>query len=242
MVVSRYPPAMIRVLADRPLTGSGRLELGPGERQHLAVRRVPPDAQIEVLDGQGGVGVGRLREEGRFAWVEVFEVRRHPPGPDLTLLVGAGDRDRLLWLVEKAQEVGVTRLVPLLVERAASVATGARAAHTARLQRRATEAMKQCGNPWRVEVTAPVPLEEALGEVECSIRWLADRSGTRPAPVPPDAGAAVLVGPEGGLSDREVTLTFRAGFVPVRLGAHVLRFETAALVGAGLIGALRRDS
>lgn len=233
---------MIRIQADAPLRATpGRVELTPAERRHLEVRRVEAGAEVEVLDGWGNVGRGPLGVSGRTAWVDLREVRHVAAPPALSLLVGAGDRDRFLWLAEKAQELGVTRLVPVLTRRAANVATRIRAEHLEKLYRRAAEAMKQSGNPWMMAVYEPAELPRVLEGITAPVRWLADPGGE--APAPSGAGeTAVLVGPEGGLTEEERTLAVEAGFVPVRLGPYALRFETAALAAASLITALRKES
>ena len=227
---------MIRVATGLPLdAGAARVALDDSERHHLRVRRVAVDAPVEVLDGQGAVASGRLAADDGAWYVAVDTVRRIPRPAPLVLLVGAGDRDRMAGLVEKAQELGVTRLVPVLTAAAASVATRVRDRHVEKLERRALEAMKQSGAAWRIRIDAPVELAAALTAVDTPCRWVADVAGGAPPRVAPDAGATVLVGPEGGLTADEVAQARAAGFVSVRLAPHVLRFDTAALAAAALI-------
>jgi 16S rRNA (uracil1498-N3)-methyltransferase len=157
----------------------------------------------------------------------------------LRLAVAAGDRDRFAWLVEKATELGVTELVPVETDRTAAVASRIREGQLGRLRRRALEAIKQCGAPWAPVVHPACPLAEFLAEALDGERWLADRSGQ-----PPGSGfgigpVTVLVGPEGGLSDQETQSARAAGFRPLRLAEHVLRFETAAVAAAACAAAAR---
>jgi 16S rRNA (uracil1498-N3)-methyltransferase len=233
---------MIRVLATAPLEpGQSRAALDARERHHLAVRRTSGGCAVEVLDGRGGVGSGRLRGGLHEAWVELERVQHRPRPLDLVLLVGAGDRDRFLWLVEKAQELGVTRVVPVVTERTRDVATRFRAEHLGRAERRALDAMKQSGNPWLAAVEPPADLQAALARLGLPLRWLADPGGASPDSAPLTEGLAVLVGPEGGLSDPEREAVLAAGFEAVRLGPHQLRFETAAVAAASVVTALRRE-
>jgi 16S rRNA (uracil1498-N3)-methyltransferase len=240
-VVGGGAAPVIRAIVAAPVgPGADRLDLDPRELHHLGVRRVEPGAAIEVVDGRGGRARGHLRVQGRAAWVEVHEVAHDPPPVPLVLLVGAGDRDRFLWLAEKAQELGVTRLVPVVTDRVAGVATRLRAEHLARLVRRAAEALKQSGGAWLMSVESPVELGAALAAAGGGVRWVAAAAGRRPEPV---AGpATVLVGPEGGLTAAELEAAAGAGFVPVALGARTLRFETAALAAASVITALGRST
>jgi 16S rRNA (uracil1498-N3)-methyltransferase len=227
---------VIRVTSGVPLgAGTERVALDDAERHHLRVRRVAVDTPVEVLDGQGGVASGRLASAHGGWYVAVDSIRHAPEPAPLVLLVGAGDRDRMAGLVEKAQELGVTRLVPVLTAAAASVATRMRDRHLDKLERRAVEAMKQSGAPWRVRIEAPIDLAAELAGVDTAHRWVADIAGGAPPRVPGIAGVTVLVGPEGGLTGGELAEASAAGFVPVRLGLHVLRFDTAAVAALALI-------
>ena len=145
---------MIRVLVDR----DGGLR--DGEAHHLQVRRVETGETVEVRDGEGLVARGTLRRIGKVWSVEVGTSERVAPPTPLVLAVGAGDRDRFAWVVEKATELGVTSVVPLESERTAGVATRVRRHHLGRLRRHAMEAVKQSGAAWAARVEEPVELRE----------------------------------------------------------------------------------
>ena len=81
------------------------------------------------------------------------------PPRQLVLAVGAGDRERFAWVVEKATELGVTAVIPLESERTAGVATQIRPQHLERLRRHALEAVKQCGAAWATRVEEPVSVD-----------------------------------------------------------------------------------
>jgi 16S rRNA (uracil1498-N3)-methyltransferase len=226
---------MIRVLVERD--GS----LREGEAHHLQVRRAEPGEEVELRDGEGLVGRGRLRHGGTTWSVEAGEVDRVGPPPPLELAVGAGDRERFAWLVEKATELGVTAIVPLECERTAGVATRVRPNHLDRLRRLALEAVKQSGAAWATRVEEPTPLAALLERETNGARWLADERG-RPAPATlGEAPLTVVIGPEGGLTADERERVLAAGFQGIRLAAHTLRFETAAVAAAAaaIAGRLR---
>jgi 16S rRNA (uracil1498-N3)-methyltransferase len=168
---------------------------------------------------------------GRDWEVAVERVERLPRPAALTLAVAAGDRDRFSWAVEKAAELGVTTLMPLETERTAGVATRVRPQHLEKLRRTALEALKQCGSAWACEVTEPLALAELAARPLEGTGWVADASA---GPAPPTGGAplTVVVGPEGGLTTGERDLLRAAGYLPVALGPHTLRFETAAVAAA----------
>ncbi len=230
---------MIRLFSADPLApDQARFDPEPDDRHHLGVRRAAPDDPVEVLDGRGGIAAGRLVGEPKTAWVAIDAVRRVPRPPPLALLVGAGDRDRFLWLVEKAQELSATRVVPVTTERVRGVATRVRAEQLTKARRRAVEALKQSGGAWLLELDQPIELLPALAGVDAPVRWLADGAGRAPGPVG-GAAVAVLVGPEGGLTSTEREAAQAAGFEPVRLAAATLRFETAAIAAAAVITSQR---
>jgi 16S rRNA (uracil1498-N3)-methyltransferase len=209
--------------------------LAGDEEHHLRVRRARAGDRVEIRDGAGLVGTGRLLHDQAGWAVEVEERRVSQRGPGLTLAVGAGDRERFEWLVEKATELGVKAVVPTETARAAAVATRIRAEHVPKLRKRALEALKQCGAAWVPEIREPVPLAVLLADQEHGEHWLADLDGSPAAGLPP---SVVLVGPEGGLTTDERVAALGAGYRPVRLGAHVLRFETAAIVAAAIAARL----
>lgn len=223
------------VLLDSTAAGDGRgARLVEGEQHHLRVRRAREGDRVELRDGAGLVGSGRLVRNGPGWSVEVEERRVVGKRPGVTLAVGAGDRDRFEWLAEKATELGVTALIPVETEFTSAVATRVRPQHVAKLRRRALEALKQCGAAWLPEISPPISLATLLVRPTAGERWLADRSGSAAGAGPP---AIVLVGPEGGLTPAERSAAVGAGFRPVRLGPYVLRFDTAALAAAALAAA-----
>lgn len=232
---------MHRIILPGPFAPGTRLDLPPEEKHHLEVRRAKAGDPVEVLDGAGSVGQGLLVAEGRSWLVELSGVARRSAPPALALLVGAGDRDRFTWLVEKAVELGVTRLTPLDTVRSRNVATRIRSNHGDKLERRAVEALKQSGGAWALGLTEPMSVVAAASLVTEPVRWLADPAGHAPAPVSHDTSIVIAVGPEGGFVDEERDVLRAHGFLPVRLGSRVLRFETAALAAAAWVGALRKD-
>jgi 16S rRNA (uracil1498-N3)-methyltransferase len=217
---------MIRVLVERD--GS----LREGEAHHLQVRRVEPGETVELRDGEGLVGSGTLRRTGEAWSVEVGATERVAPPAPLVLAVGAGDRERFAWVVEKATELGVTAVVPLDCERTAGVATRVRPQHLERLRRHALEAVKQSGAAWATRVEQLAPLDALVGRHGGGARWLADAEGRPAPPVLGDGPLTVVVGPEGGLTMAERERLLAAGFEAIRLGHHTLRFETAAVAAA----------
>ena len=159
----------------------------------------------------------------------------------VTLGVGLPKGDRARWLVEKATELGVWRLVPLRTEHAVARPT---AAALGRLRHAVIEAAKQCGRNRLMEITEPQSWEAYLTDAvespqgrsidACQLLAHPSGGGRRPStPIwptfPADQPIRLAVGPEGGLTEPEVALAEDHGWQRVDLGRRTLRVETAAL-------------
>ena len=230
-------PSVIVLLPEGAVSDGAVVPLDAHEAHHLRVRRAEAGERIDLRNGAGLVGSGVIERASDGYAVRVVESRAVPPPPTLSLIVGAGDRDRFTWLVEKAAELGVTDVTPLETAYTAGVATRIRATHLEKLARRALEATKQSGAPWAPRLHPPLALAELLARPEPGTRWLADARGAHPTG-PEPGPLTVLIGPEAGLRDDERAAVLDAGWLPVRLGAHVLRFETAAVAAAAVAGIL----
>ena len=233
-------------VADRfycpELSKSEQITLAGEEARHLArVRRLGPGDVAEVFDGRGFatrayvVGVGRDRVELRAI---------AGPLPDrlaacrLTLATAVPKGERFDWLVEKATELGVERLIPIVTERSV---VDPRAAKLDRLRRVIVEAAKQCGRNRLMELDPPTPWSALLAEPDETSRWIAHPHGGTPGygPRPRRGGQALLaVGPEGGFTEGEVAAARAAGWQTISLGATLLRIETAGLAGCSMLLAL----
>ena len=221
---------MITLLAPVGTLVAGKaVSLEAEEERHLAVRRAGAGERIQLLDGSGRRAEGGLVVDGKQHRVMVERVVEEAGPVPLVLAVGAGDRERFLLLVEQAAQLGATEIVPLETARAGSVATKLREAHLEKARRRALEAIKQCGSAWAPTVSEPATPGEFLRRPRPGRRWLADAEGAMPGSLGAAEPLVVAVGPEGGFTATERAAFLDAEFEPVRLGPHLLRFETAAL-------------
>jgi 16S rRNA (uracil1498-N3)-methyltransferase len=233
-------PPSATVVARGPFLAGGVVLLDEDEAHHLRVRRVAEGNLVRLVDGRGSVATARVNYEGKVAAVRVIATTSIGAPPVTELLLGAGDRDRFLGAVEKATELGVTKIVPLLTERAAGVATRFQAAHLERAAARSREAVKQSGGVWTPAVVAPVPLAEAVRHPAAGVvRLLAAHDGGPMPPVREGDPVQWAIGPEGGFSEAEVAALRAAGFQPVALGRGTLRFDTA-VVAALAVTAMAR--
>jgi 16S rRNA (uracil1498-N3)-methyltransferase len=230
---------MIAVLVEPGSIAEGRvITLSDDEAHHLSVRRTPSGETVYVMDGAGLVATGFLEWRGKRAEVTTHSVTAVAKRVRLTLAVGAGDKDRFGWLVEKCAELAVTDVVPLLTEHVNSVATRVRDSHIPKLQARALEAIKQSKDAWAPVVHPPVSIATMVDSAE-GICWLADMVGKAPPDRLSREPVTVAIGPEGGFAPEERDQFIMAGFRFVRLSGRFLRFETAGIAAAAVIAAAR---
>ena len=162
------------------------------------------------------------RAEVELTLAEHRAIEREPPHPiELAVPLAKGDRQR--WLVEKAVELGVTRLIPLTTARSQRSAAEA----PAKLSRYVVEASKQCGRNRLLEVAPPRSWEELLAEGGAGV--LAHPGGSPLGEVSAEGPVRLAIGPEGGFTDEEVATATAAGWQVVGLGERILRMETAAI-------------
>jgi 16S rRNA (uracil1498-N3)-methyltransferase len=229
---------MHRILSALAIAPGRSLIVSDEEKHHLRVRRAAPGDPIEVLDQAGRIGTGHLETDPEWT-VSIDRIVDVPRPPALALWVGAGDRDRFTWMVEKAVELGVTDIVPLDTERSRNVASRIRDQHRDRLERRAGEALKQSGGAWGCRIHDLQSLDSALAAGAGPSRWLAQAAASIAREPAGDSGVTIAIGPEGGFTDEERESLLRSDFTPVGLGPRILRFETAAVAAAAIAGRRR---
>ncbi|MEO8031875.1 MAG: RsmE family RNA methyltransferase [Gemmatimonadota bacterium] len=235
----RGDPDMMAVLVEPGSLAVGKeVPLADEESNHLKVRRANNGATIRLLDGAGTIATGLLTWRGKKASVSIGTVVHVAEPAPLTLAVGAGDRDRFGWVVEKCAELGVTDLIPLASDHATGVATRIREDHIDKLAVRARETLKQSGAAWAPRVHPLQSIEQCSAMARRGLRWLAQPGGALPPAALDDEPITIVIGPEGGWTEQELGHLL-ARFEPIALAAPILRFETAALAAASVVGIAR---
>lgn len=222
--------------------------LGRDESRHLqTVLRIRPGERVTLFDGQGRTrraAVTAAEKNGlSFAAEEPPQIHPRPPCA-VTLFVCVSKGKRMDWTVEKAVELGVSHIVPVISDRTI-VRLGAEESENKadRWLRIAEEAARQCGAAWLPQIDPPVPFKDSLPLVQAAFpvfvaalspaaKPLRQALAASAAP-PPRAGW--FVGPEGDFTSAELDSLLAAGAVPVSLGGRVLRAETACLYGLCVI-------
>jgi 16S rRNA (uracil1498-N3)-methyltransferase len=230
------------------------LAIGPAslkgdEALHLArVMRAQVGDEVIMFDGSGAEFVARVGAIGRGR-VELDVRERREIDRELrvrlTLAVALPRGERQRWLVEKATELGVAELVPIITERGV-----ARPGDNAieRMRRAVIEASKQCGRNRLMKISPPVDVCESWTSAPReALRWIAHpsvethSSHTIAERLNAARGAdhvIAAIGPEGGFAPREVEAALSAGWRLIDLGRRTLRVETAAAMIAAIVGTL----
>lgn len=226
----------------------GREVALPDDVAHHATRalRLDSGALIVLFNGRGGEFRAVLRSDNRhaFATVQSFDPIERESPLDLTLIQAWISTDKLDWVVEKAVELGVSRIVLTPSARSVVRVEGERRTRRlAHLRLLIQSACAQCGRN-------RVPPLEAADTLQAALSLAGSAPLLALLPTAPHAlvqeaaslrAARLLVGPEGGLSDDEIAMAFAAGAAAARLGGRVLRTETAGLAALAALQAVGGD-
>lgn len=225
-------------LAEPPFAPNAHVQLGEDEAHHIRVLRLGVGDVVSLRDGRGGTAIGTLVRASRSqALVEVQQVSAIEPPDAIHLLVPIADRDRMLWLAEKAAELNVTSWRPVLWRRSRSVSPrGEGSTFTARLRARMTAAMLQSKSAWLPEIFPDAPLDRAIAAAPAgATRLVLHQDGGPLLAQQINTPVVLVVGPEGGIEPDEMDQLVAGGFTPVTLGGSVLRFETAGVAGVATV-------
>lgn len=236
-----------RFYCPAPLGADAPVELTEALARHAAgALRLREGDALTLFDGRGVECLGHLARDGKrlYARLERCEAHSRESPLPVTLVQGISSGERMDYTLQKAVELGVTRVVPIFMKR--SVVRLA----DARLERRhqhwqnvAIAACEQCGRNHVPEVIEPQDFTAWLAQPPAPLFLLLDPEGDRGLRdlPPPAAGITLLAGPEGGLDRAEREAAIKVGAVGVRLGPRVLRTETAALAALAAMQALWGD-
>lgn len=240
---------LTRIHCPGPYAAGAELSLPPSGAQHLTrVLRLREGAALSVFDGEGQ----EFRAEISHIQGSAVQVRLTAALPttsesplQITLVQGVSRGERMDWTLQKATELGIAAIIPVITSRSV-VRLDARQAQKKQEHWRAvvTSACEQCGRARIPTVAEPQTLREFLttGRKEGLRLVLSPSAPASLAGLSSMPGRAqILIGPEGGLDDDEILAARDAGFMPVRLGPRVLRTETAAVVALSVLQGLWGD-
>ena len=226
--------------ASDPLVAGGTVTLPEEAAHHIRVARVAVGECIALRDGAGKAAVGTLikvsRESALVDVIETTELSRPAP---IHLLAPVADRDRMLWLAEKATELGVTSWRPVVWRRSKSVSPrGEGPTFQAKVRARMTSALVQSGGGWLPDIFPEATVERAVAAAPLGTRLILVRDGEPIAGVSMKGPITIALGPEGGIEPAEKNVFIGADFLPVKLGESTLRFETAGVAAVAIAASL----
>lgn len=239
-------PAIGRIVASERLFRDKGITLrGPGLCALMLWEPRPGEA-VTVSDPDGRLFRARLVAiSGESADLKVFEeIGTAETGPDITLIQALPERERMELILQKAAELGVTRVLPVKTAKSISIEElDSRQRRSHNWGAIVLKAAKQSRRPDIPEILPYEDLDGALGLAQgTGLKiMLSERPGIETLKglldktQGPVRAAALLVGPEAGLTDEEAKKAEGAGFVPVSLGQRILRTETAAIFGVGVL-------
>lgn len=241
---------MPRFYCPPPLPHGGTFELPPEAAHHAArVLRLREGNPVEMFDGLGNACQGTITEIGgkRAIVGEIRTSNIDRESPLRTMLAQAlSSSEKMDWVIQKATELGVAEIQPLDTERSVARLPAERAAKRLEHWRQvAISACEQCGRNLLPQIHAPLDIMAWLQQMKelpgTKLILLPQGAVSLHSQQKPQGRAVLLVGAEGGFAQAESDSAMRCGFTSIRLGARVLRTETAALAGLAALQTLWGD-
>jgi 16S rRNA (uracil1498-N3)-methyltransferase len=219
------------------------------ERDSLHIRKVLRKRKGDLLDVSDGiaflyqVAIVDYRNGEMLCAIRDKNPLKRTKMPRVILLSSLPKGERMDWMIQKSTEVGVDEIVPVQMERSVRVLSPDKLAHRmSRWRRIARNAASQCGRAEYPQIHTPLVLGQALDRVQkYPLKVFSDTNETHRTlrevhkeRLSPEK-VVLLIGPEGGVTEKERALLLRSGFVPVILGKTILRVETAGILAVALI-------
>jgi len=237
---------LTRLFVAAPLVAGGEIAPDPAQAHYLIkVMRCKSGDEVLVFNGIDGEWRASVASSGRKSVKLNIGKQERPQteGPDLHYLFAPLKRARLDYMVQKATELGVSRLIPVLTRR-----TNAERINETRLRSNAVEAAEQCGILRVPEIEPPEKLSKLLETWDHDrLLVFADEQAPTASPLAALTAQkrqplAVLIGPEGGFDPDERALLLKQPFVvPLSLGPRIMRADTAAVAALSLVNAVLGD-
>jgi 16S rRNA (uracil1498-N3)-methyltransferase len=243
---SRGSTPSVRLFVDARLVEGGRLDCTPVQANYLGnVMRMKPGDALLVFNGRDGEWLARVAEarKGRCTLEAEARTREQTAGPDIHYLFAPLKRARLDYMVQKATELGVAVLQPVMTRR-----TAAERVNSERMRANVIEAAEQCGVLRLPEVREPEKLGAVLKDWPAERALIfADEAAPIASPLEALGGlthgpAALLIGPEGGFDETERDMLRGLPYVhTISLGPRIMRADTAAIAALALMDAVMGD-
>ncbi len=230
-----------RIFTTQSLTSFQSVELEEAAAHYLGkVLRMQPGRELVLFNGSGGefkAQITHINKKQVTVNVGEFTADNRQSPLQLELAIGVSRGERMDWVLQKATELGVTHITPLLTERTEVKLTGERQEKKIQhWQQILISACEQCQRNILPVLREPLMLNDWLESVEAQQKFVLHHRDSRGLPEEQEiASVALLIGPEGGLSDKEIEQAVAKEFAPLTLGPRVLRTETAPIAAISLV-------
>jgi 16S rRNA (uracil1498-N3)-methyltransferase len=241
---------MPRFYCPPPLPQNGSFELPPDAAHHASrVLRLREGDAVQIFDGIGNECHGVIAElSGKRVIVgdiSTANINRESP-LHITLAQALSSSEKMDWVIQKATELGASEIQPLATERSVARLSSERAEkRIEHWQQVAIAACEQCGRNVLPTIHAPIDimvwLQQTRTSPDTKFILLPEGASSLSSQIKPLGNITLLIGAEGGFTSAESESALSCGFTPIRMGARVLRTETAAVVGLAAIQTIWGD-
>ena len=229
------------------MSANSSVELPEAQSHHLSkVLRMQVGRELIVFNGEGGeysAEIINLTKKNVSVQIKEFSPENRQSHLQLELAMGVSRGERLDWVLQKATELGVTKITPLITERTEVKLGGERAdKKNEHWQQTIISACEQCQRNILPELSDPILFNEWISSSTAELKFVLHHRDNKGLPETKSATSiTLLIGPEGGLSDEEITQSLTQQFSPLTLGPRVLRTETAPVAAISLVQYLWGD-
>lgn len=241
---------MPRFYSPPPLPLSGTFDLPPDAAHHASrVLRLRVGDAVEIFDGIGNECQGLIADLGsnRVTVAEITASGNKRESPlHIVLAQALSGSEKMDWIIQKSTELGVTEIQPLATDRSVAKLPAERThKRLEHWQQVAISACEQCGRNVLPMIYAPLDIMEWLQQTksipDAKYILLPGGAASLHDQAKPQGKAVLLIGAEGGFSQAESAAALHCGYIPIRLGARVMRTETAAIAGIAVLQNLWGD-
>jgi len=230
-----------RIFTNQALTSNNTLALAEAQSHYLSkVLRMQAGRELILFNGEGGefcAEISGIHKKHVDVLVKTFSPENRQSQLHLELAIGVSRGERMDWVLQKATELGVTKITPLITERTEVKLSGERAdKKMEHWQQIIISACEQCQRNLLPKLSEPKSYSDWILQCVAELKFVLHHRDSKGLPKDETAkSVALLIGPEGGLDEDEISRAIGNGFSPLTLGPRVLRTETAPVAAISLV-------
>ncbi|GGY82578.1 ribosomal RNA small subunit methyltransferase E [Cellvibrio zantedeschiae] len=236
-----------RIFTHQALVSNSTLSLAEPQSHYLSkVLRMQAGRELILFNGEGGeyaAEISAVHKKHVDVHIKEFSAENRQSHLQLELAIGVSRGERMDWVLQKATELGATKIIPLITERTEVKLTGERAdKKMEHWQQIIISACEQCQRNLLPELSEPANYSDWVTQCNSELKFVLHHRDSKGLPKEKTTqSVALLIGPEGGLDEHEIAQAVASGFSPLTLGPRVLRTETAPVAAISLVQYLWGD-